>query len=309
MSEDHEHTASLMTPARLEQLQQRPVAGSPAAWLDQLAADAGSGHVRRLLELCGPLRSHLAAPDLAPVHQAVAALAAALAEVDCSLLQPAGWLARLTGKATQAAAGFAAQVERGERAGEDLTDELRSVQRRQQAAGAIGRTLLELGGEVRAIDRIIDQGTRWLQDMSGQLQARQAAGGDGATLQKIREDGRRCELLAERLQQLRAARSTAHHVLEHGRATAERRTALIAALQRIVETDWPLAAGLLAGLGQQRRGSGRAAQDVLDAARQVQLRVRTALDDAGADAASLQLQEAALLQALSALQAPLQAAA
>ena len=48
--EDFDRTASLMTPAKLAESRPK-VAASPAAWLDQMAADAGHQHVRRLAEL------------------------------------------------------------------------------------------------------------------------------------------------------------------------------------------------------------------------------------------------------------------
>ena len=58
--DDEDRTASLMTPAKLAQLKDRPKpASSPAAWLDQLATDAGSGHVRRLVDLRKTLPAQL----------------------------------------------------------------------------------------------------------------------------------------------------------------------------------------------------------------------------------------------------------
>src|SRR4051812_16356720 len=39
MSEDHDRTASLMTPGKLAQMKPRPAA-TPAAWLDRMASDA-----------------------------------------------------------------------------------------------------------------------------------------------------------------------------------------------------------------------------------------------------------------------------
>ena len=72
---DDDRTASLMTPAKLAQLKVRPTpATSPAAWLDQLAADAGSGHVRRLLDLRQQLEAQLRERDWRALAQACAAL-------------------------------------------------------------------------------------------------------------------------------------------------------------------------------------------------------------------------------------------
>ena len=57
--DDPDRTASLMTPAKLAQAAPRAPA-SPAAWLDQMAAEAGHHHVRRAAEL----RCDLAAQGL-----------------------------------------------------------------------------------------------------------------------------------------------------------------------------------------------------------------------------------------------------
>lgn len=308
MSDDDDRTASLMTPAKLAQLKVRPAAGaSPAAWLDQLAADAGSGHVRRLIDLRRQLQALLGEPQYAAAGQASAALARALDEVDFSLLQPKGWLARATGKGKEAATAFRAQGDACSRAADALAKELRGLQGRLQAqAQPMERTLVECEVEVRAIEKIMDQGARWLQDMRTQLKAREAAGGDAATLQKIQEDERRCELLVARLKLLRTANSAALQAVEHCKAAAPRRAALATALQQALEGGWKNAGRELDALADQAV-AGTPPQD-LEPIRKELPRLRDALRAAAEDATALQQQEQALAAELAALQEPLQAA-
>lgn len=59
-------TASLMSPAKLAQMKPK-AAATPAAWLNQMAADEGHLHVRRIAELGDVLREPaLAGSLLAP---------------------------------------------------------------------------------------------------------------------------------------------------------------------------------------------------------------------------------------------------
>jgi hypothetical protein len=310
MSDDDDRTASLMTPAKLAQLKVRPQASatSAGAWLDQLAADAGSGHIQRLLDLRRQLLALV--EDAQPTGAATGGtqLAAALGAVDFSLLQPRGWLARATGKGKEAAAGFRDQCDACTRAGEALAGELRTLQRRQQAqASVLARTVAEGEAEVRAVEKIMDQGARWLQDMRGQLKARESAGGDAATLQKIAEDTRRCELLVARLKQLRAADAAAAQAVEHCKALAARSTALATSLQQVLEGGWKDVARRLDALADQ--AAEGAAPDAVEACRKAVPGLAEALRQAGSDAQALQSQEQALARELAALQEPLQAAA
>ncbi|MDB5946570.1 MAG: hypothetical protein JWQ33_1596, partial [Ramlibacter sp.] len=61
-----DRTASLMSPARLAQLKPKP-ATTPAAWLTQMAADAGHLHVNRILELGEVLKEQAASTELPAV--------------------------------------------------------------------------------------------------------------------------------------------------------------------------------------------------------------------------------------------------
>ncbi|HZY15723.1 MAG TPA: hypothetical protein VFE74_03795, partial [Ramlibacter sp.] len=240
MSDDSDdRTASLMTPAKLAQLKTRPrPAATPAAWLDQLAADAGSGHVRALLDLRKLLEDQVRARGSDAVLVALAALAQALQQLDCTLLRPRGWLARATGRGKEQAVGFAAQADHVGRAGEEFTDALRVAQRKPQGHAAAERALLELDVELRGIEKIMDQGARWLQDMRNQLKTRQAQGADAAVAQQIREDSARCELLLARLKLLRAASSPAQQAAQHIRAALPGRAAVLQSLQSLAEGEW-----------------------------------------------------------------------
>jgi hypothetical protein len=308
--DDKDGTASLMTPAKLAQLQVRPKAApSPAAWLDQLAADAGSGHVRRLVDLRKQLEGQVGEGGYAEVRAALEALAAQAGQLDFGLLQPRGWLARATGKGKEEAAGFLAQYERVTRVGEDLQDDVRALQRSQQAQGAaVERTLLEFDVELKAIEKIIDQGARWLQDMRNQLKAREAQGGDAAAQQAMQEDAARCELLVTRLKQLRTASSAAQQVAERFRAQVSRRAALLEQLQQALDGEWAAWQKAVAPLAKESR-AGHAQVQGIEGARSADRELQAWSAQTSEDCAQVQAQEQALAGELAALQEPLRAAA
>lgn len=304
---DDDRTASLMTPAKLAQLQTRPrPQATPAAWLDQLASDAGSGHVRRLLELRQQVQPQAGGGEAA-VGSALAALASALEGLDFALLQPKGWLARATGRGKADGAAFVAQAQRAESAGEDLADEVRALQKKQAAqAGALERTLLEIEVELRAIEKIMDQGARWLQDMRGNIREREKQGGDATVQKQVAEDTARCELLVARLKQLRAATTAAHALVDQGRQATQARAALAGSLQDVLETPWASWRQKLAPLVDAAAAGGAA--DGVERAREVQGQLLEVLKAAGEECASAAEREQAFVQALEALEAPLQAA-
>lgn len=306
---DDDRTASLMTPAKLAQLKVRPTpAASPSAYLDQMAADAGSVHVRRLVDLRQQLEAQMRERNVRAIDGACRALHDALAQLDFELLEPKGWLARATGKGKEAVAGYLAQHEHALHAAEDLAGELRDLQRWQPQAGATDRLLLEFGVEIRAVEKIMDQGARWLQDMRNQLKARQTQGGDPAAQEQIGQDSARCELLVGRLKQLRTASSVAQEAAERCKAALARRAALVEGLQRLLDNDWKSARPQLEALAEQATATGLAGEGV-DRARKASQGLRSALQQAGQDLSSLQAQEQAAADVLASLQAPLQAAA
>jgi chromosome segregation ATPase len=307
---DDDRTASLMTPAKLAQLKVRPApAASPAAWLDQMAADAGSGHVRRLMDLRAQLEAQVRERSYHEVTAALGTLGDSLARVDFGLVQPKGWLARATGKGKEAAAGFVGQYERALRDGEDLADEVRTLQKKQQAqAAATDRTLVECEVELKAIEKIMDQGARWLQDMRNQLKARQAQGGDAGEQKQIADDARRCELLVDRLKQLRGASTAFTQAMERCRSMAASRASLLESLQHTLDGDWKAWSGRVAPVAEQVRDSGSAEQGV-DRARTAGDTLQSTLKQARQDCRSLAGQESALAEDLVGLQVPLREAA
>lgn len=311
MSDDEDQTASLMTPAKLAQLRAmkvKPVV-SPAAWLDQMAADAGSGHVRRLVELRQQVENQLRERDYNSVVGAIKGLGQELGKLDFTLVQPKGWLARATGKAREAASEFAAQFGRIERAADDLKDAAKALQRRQQQLNAaLDKTLLEFDVEARAIEKIIEQGARWLQDMRNQLKERAAQTPDAAARKLIEEDTARCELLVQRLKKLRAASSAVHHAREQLAATAARRQALQQALQQALDGELANWLRQLAPVAAQAR-QGAAAGGELAPAQAAQQALQQSLKQIGRDCLQLQEQEETLAGEVVAAREPLQAAA
>jgi len=230
---DHDRTASLMSPGKLSRLKPQ-AAATPEAWLDRMAADVGRLQVENLLEVQQAL-AHQALDRAAGAMAAeLAALATAQQQIDFSLLQTRGWWARTTGKARSAGAEFAAQVEQV--AGTLKTVAARVSELGRGHAGAVAvtdRTLLNMDVEYRALDKIVEQGAKWLQDMRGQLQQRHsAAAADPAAQQKVREDAARCEILVARLKALRALSATAQQALAQTREVLAVRGALVQQLSQ-----------------------------------------------------------------------------
>jgi len=240
MSSSHDRTASLMTPAKLAQVAAAAKApASPAAYLDQMAADVGHQHVARLAELRVALEKQSGASQAASIRPALQAFGEALPRLDFGLLQARGFWAGLTGKSKSAAAEFASQVERLDEAAKALHAAVPAVQKEQQPhAAASDRTLVECEVEYKALDGVIDQGARWLQDIRNQLKAREAqAAGDAALLAKVRDDAARCEILVARLKTLRAAAAGSQLAHQQVRATAQRRAALMQSIQKFAASD------------------------------------------------------------------------
>ncbi|MEJ5991392.1 hypothetical protein WG902_15415 [Ramlibacter sp. PS3R-8] len=302
-------TASLMTPAKLAQLKVRPKEpSSPAAWLDQLAADAGSGHVRRLADLRGQLEAQVLERNYDGVRAAAEALGLALSRLDFHQVQPKGWLARATGKGKEAAADFRTHHERIGGAGDELAIEVQALARKHQAQAVLAeRTLAGFEAEVRAIEKIMEQVTRWLQDMRGQLKVREAAGGDDAVRAQLQEDTARCELLVVRLKQLRAASSAAHQAAERCQAARRNRALVLESVQQTLHGEWTTWRTTVGEVAEEAAATGAATRGI-EAALAVHAALRAALEQTVQDCSGIAAQEHALAQELAALQAPLQAA-
>ena len=309
-SSNDDRTASLMTPAKLAQVSAARKPFSPTAFLDQMAADAGHQHVTRLSELQADLQEQAGAsrgPDIQPVLERIAQ---ALPSLDFSLLQSQGGLwASLTGKNRNAGAGFATQVEGIDALVKALPAELALVGRQQQPhAAASDRSLVELEVEYRALDKIIDQGARWLQDMRNQIKTREAqAGADAEAQAQIRDDAARCETLVARLKALRACVAAARQVHQQVSAVADRRATLLAGLQKAMggeAKEWRSRLGTLAGAAAE----GKVAGLNLDGPRDAHKALRRRLDKLLAECEQLRTQEEALAHSLTSLGEQLSAA-
>jgi hypothetical protein len=299
-----------MTPAKLAQVGLPRAQVSATSYLDQMAADVGHQHITRLAQLRSDLQAQAGGSQAATLQPALQELADAMPQLDFGLLQPRGFLAGLTGKNRDAGGAFVAQFERIDTIGKALAAAVPSVQKAQQPhAAASDRTLVECEVEYRALDGVIDQGARWLQDMRNQLRTRETqAAGDAAALQKVKEDTARCEILVARLKALRAAAAASQQAHQHVRATAQRRAAVTQAVQKALVgelRDWrssisPVAAaaaeGKLAGLN-------------LDGPREAHDDLRKRLEHLLGDCRQLRTDEEALGRLLGEMDTQLAAAA
>ena len=311
MKEDEaERTASLMTPARLAQLRMTPRAtATPTAFLDQMATDAGSGHVRRLVDLRQQIEAQSRERSHAGAARALTTLAEQLEKVDFSLLQPKGLFARVTGKGKEQGGEFLAQHDRIAKAIDDLQDEARASQKHNGNQNtAVDKTLVEFDVEVRAIEKILDQGARWLQDMRSQLKQRQYSGPDAAQQKQIDEDNARCELLVKRLKDLGGARSAGQAVHDRIHLTAGKRTGAMQALQHLINSDLRAWQEKLKPVVDAATESGSATEGV-EEAKTAHQELLVAMKGAVRDWNQLTFYEKDLVDELAQLEAPLQAAA
>jgi hypothetical protein len=303
---DSDRTASLMTPSKLAQIKPKSAA-SPAGWLNQMAADAGHVHVRRLRELRDDLQAQTLLRDMSPLLSELAGVAEALPGLDFGLLQRRGWWARTTGKSRTAGVEFAAQFEQADQVACALTAYTQALQKKQQEKAAAGElTILELEVEYRAIDKIIEQGTRWLHDMRGQLKARQAAPADAAGQAQLRDDAARCEILVARLKALRAVSSAAQVTHQHAQGAAARRAALLQLLRQALASNveaWHERLSALTAAASDASSPARGADAAMEAHRDLQLCLKQAVADCG----QLQGQEKALAESLQAFGVQLEA--
>lgn len=307
MSDDLDRTASLMTPAKLAQMKPK-AAASPAAWLDQMASDAGHMHVRQLKALRDQLGAHVGHHDCAPVAKSLDALGSALPQLDLSLLQPKGWLARATGKAKSAGAEFIAQHDRIRGAADHVRQQAQAlVKAVGPHSSATERTLVEFEVEWRAIEKILDQGARWLQDMRNQLKARQAGAPDAAGQASIDQDAARCEILVARLKMLRTVAAAAQQVHQQAQSVGARRTALLQSLNQFQAGPlkaWESRMAPLAAAAADAGSTGLSLEGPEDAHKELQARTGQLADDCR----QLEAEEKSLAQQLAALGGELQSA-
>jgi hypothetical protein len=298
---DSDRTASLMTPSKLAQITPRSAA-SPAAWLDQMAADAGHLHVRRLRELSEQFQAQALLRDLSPMVAELARVAEALPRLDFGLLQSRGWWARATGKSRSAGVEFAAQFDKIERVTRGLAVQTQTLQARQQEQRtAIELAVLELEVEYRAIEKIIEQGTRWLRDMRDQLKTRQDAPGGPSR----EDDVARCNILVVRLKALRSVSSAAQQSHQHAQGAAARSAALQQLLRQALTSNLNVWQERLSEMAVAAADSSPliGLDDAMEAHRELQLCVKQAVADCG----QLQGQERTLAESLRTLGIQLEA--
>lgn len=295
MTDDHDRTASLMSPGKLSRLKPQPAA-TPEAWLDRMAADVGRLQVDNLLEVQQALAQQALDRAAGALASDLQALAEAQQQLDFSLLQTRGWWARTTGRARSAGAEFAAQVEMISARVQSVTARAGELSRNHGAgAAATDRSLLNLDVEYRALDKIVEQGAKWLQDMRGQLQQRHAAAAtDPAAQQKVREDAARCEILVARLKALRALSATAQQVLGQTRDLLAARGALVQHLSQALSStsrSWNARMGSLAQAAQAGADSPELS---VEAPQEIHRQMQQQVSQAQADCARLaSLEEAA----------------
>ena len=275
-----DRTASLMSPSRLASM--NPKAGvTPAAWLNQMAADAGHLHVRRIAELGEVLQEQATSPELAAVASQLRQLADALQQLDFSLLEPGGWWARTRGKSRSSGAEFAARFEQVAQSSGSLAALADAVRKEQQADAALSeRAPAALQVEYQAIEEIIDQGSRWLQDMRTQLKLRQASAVEALAQQEVQEDAQRCDILVARLKALRLLCSTASQVHEQAGSAVARRMGLAQTLHQSLASDvkdWHGRVSVLAGSAKAAKGRPLAVQPALGTHEELQASVAEAV--------------------------------
>jgi transcriptional regulator with XRE-family HTH domain len=301
MDSPEDRTASLMTPAKLAQVASAPVAPTPAGFLDRMAADVGHQHVERLAQL----RVQLEAQSDGRLEQAgeiqvvLQRMLDALSTIDFAPLQQRNWWADLTGKSRSAGATFAGLADSADEVARELATAI-AAQQKQQVPGAAAqdRTMVEFDVEYQALDKVIHQGTRWLQDMRNQIKARQAQ--PGAVQADVRDDEARCELLVERLKRLRAAAGASQQAHEEVLATAARRAELAHDLGRLASVHLQAWRSGLSALASAAMG-GKAPAPMLAEAAKVQGKLGKKLEALLADAAQLGTHESAVARQLAAM--------
>lgn len=277
---DSDRTASLMSPGKLAKAHSK-AAVAASTWLDQMAADAGHLHVRRIAELGEVLQEQANSPELAAVAAQLQRVAGALQRLDFSLLEPGGWWARTRGKGRSGGVEFASQFEETAQATATLAALADALRLEQQADAALSeRAVVELQLECRAMEKIIDQGTRWLQDMRTQLKRRQAAAIEVQEQAQVQEDADRCDILVARLKALRALCTTAALVHEQAGANAARRIALALSLQQSLASDvkdWRARVAVLAVSAKAGNGAVLTVQGPMGTHEELQAGVASAL--------------------------------
>jgi chromosome segregation ATPase len=244
--------------------------------------------------------------DPAPLQAQLGKSSTALPQLDFGLVQAQGLLARMTGRSRHAGSEFMAQYQQVEDSLGGLAAQVSSLHGKQggQARGT-EIALLELEVETRALQKIIEQGAKWLHDMRAQLKAREASASTDAQKQDIRRSAARCEILVARLKALRTLVGAAQQAHDQAREAASRRAGIVQTLQQALSSDvreWrarisPLASAAAAG----RAPAG--IEPAMESHRELQLCIK----QAAADCSQLQVHEATLGACLETLGAQVRA--
>jgi predicted nucleic acid-binding Zn-ribbon protein len=184
---------------------------------------------------------------------------------------------------------------------------VQALQKAQGEPSGVERSWMEFEVEFHAIEKIIDQGARWLQDMRNQLKTRQAGASDAQSLQAISDDTARCEILVERLKKLRAVTSAAQAAHEQAQEAAKRRAAVVQQFQQAAGAQvktWRSRLGPIAANAADDSAPALSLEEPMESHRELQLWLKRA----AADCAQLQEHEATAVQGLAALAVPLEAA-
>lgn len=278
--DESDRTASLMSPARLAQMKPK-AAATPAAWLTQMAADAGHMHVRRIGEIGDLLKAQVRVPGLGTVASRLEELAEVLPRLDFSLLEPQGWWARTSGKSRTSGSEFAMQFEQIDAAATDVAAAAGALPEAQPADAVLTeRALVELEVEHRAVEKIIDQGARWLQDMRSQITVRQSAAADPQAHRAVLDDSVRCDILVDRLKLLRAVCNAVSPVPEQARAHTQARITLLQALGQSLTPElknWQAAVSALAAGATEGKSPSQGLGGPQDVHRDLQASVKKAI--------------------------------
>ena len=301
MDSPDDRTASLMTPAKLARVAEGSGVPAASAFLDRMAADIGHQHVQRLAQLRLQLetQSDGRLDQAAEIQAVLQRMLDALTQIDFAPLQVRNWWADLTGKNRGTGSAFAAVFDKVDEIARELTSAVSAQQRQQaQAAAAQDRTMVDVDVEYQALDRVIHQGARWLQDMRNQVRARQAETGGAA--QDVSDDEARCELLVERLKVLRAAAAASQVAQEEVVAVAARRGEVAHAMDRLSTVYLQAWRSSLSALATAAV-SGKVPAPMLDEATKVQGKLRKKIDALLEDAVQLSTHESALVRQLAAM--------
>jgi hypothetical protein len=297
---ESDRTASLMSPARLAQMNPKTPA-TPAAWLNQMAADAGHQHVKRIGELGELLQEQATSTELSSLATRLEQFSATLPTLDFSLLEPRGWWARTTGKGSGGGAEFADLFEQINAAAQSLIGHGAALRKEHQADSAVtDRALVELDVEYHAMEKILEQGARWLQDMRNQLKVRQTAATDLQSQRAVIEDANRCDILVTRLKLLRSLCNAAVQVQGQVRENAARRLALTQTLQQSLASELKTWHGRLSAVASVARG-GKSSAHGLHGPMEAHQELQSSVTKAASACHQLLQQEQALAQSLMAL--------